>query len=325
MPFRNILGPCDYWFDRLGQIAWDHCCVEHDLAYTAGGSEAARNAADAALQACVAGAGAAASNPLLSVGLGIVAAFMGLVTWSVGRFFWPKAPVDNVVRSVYFHGGQNTQDRTMGAQDTFRAKAPGIMSKLIADFAVSPEDAAAIVGNLGHECLGFTKLQEMNPTVRGSRGGFGWAQWTGPRRRAYEAYCSRNGKNPASDEANYAYLYVELKGIEGSERRAIPAVKAAIGLDAKVEAFERAFLRAGVKHYDSRKQWARIALDEWEKPGARIEPVVEPAVSRTTVVPPPAPARGPNGMTAIIVIVVVGLLLAAIGLAPAEWFLGAPE
>ena len=150
-------------------------------------------------------------------------------------------------------------------EQVFRAKAPGIMSRLLSDFPIGPEDAAAILGNLGHESAGFSKLQEMKPTVAGSRGGFGWAQWTGPRRRAYEAYCKRTGKDPASDDANYAYLFIELSGIEGSEKAAIPKTVAAKGLDAKVEAFEKSFLRAGVKHYPSRKLWAKRALDAYSK------------------------------------------------------------
>ena len=162
------------------------------------------------------------------------------------------------------------------AEQTFRAKAPGIMAQLVRDFQITPEEAGAIVGNLGHESLGFTAMQEFKPVVAGSRGGWGWAQWTGPRRRAFEAYCARTGKDPASDEANYAYLFLELKGIEGTEGKAIGKLKAAKGLDAKVEAFERAFLRAGVKHYNSRKQWAYIAIDQWRKTLAGGIPIPTP-------------------------------------------------
>lgn len=156
------------------------------------------------------------------------------------------------------------------AEATFRAKAPGVMAQLIADFGIGVDDAAAILGNLGHESAGLTVLQEIKPTVAGSRGGYGWAQWTGPRRRAYEAFCARTGRDPASDAANYAYLWRELKGIEGSEGGAIRKLVAAQGLDAKVEAFERAFLRAGVKHYPSRQQWARVALDAWGRAPASV-------------------------------------------------------
>ncbi|MCG5029758.1 phage tail tip lysozyme, partial [[Ruminococcus] torques] len=71
----------------------------------------------------------------------------------------------------------------------FRTLAPRIMRDLLAEarFGFSRDDVAAIVGNLAHETLGFTKMQEMAPTVRGSRGGYGWAQWTGQRRVAFEA------------------------------------------------------------------------------------------------------------------------------------------
>lgn len=150
----------------------------------------------------------------------------------------------------------------------FTDKAPRIMKLLIQDFNLTEEEAAAILGNLGHESGGFRFLQEKKPLIPGSRGGYGWAQWTGPRRVAYEAYCARNGLDPSSDKANYGFLFVELNG---SEKEAIPAVKSAIGLEAKVKAFENKFERAGIKHYDSRYNYARQALkayrDNKEKQG----------------------------------------------------------
>jgi hypothetical protein len=148
----------------------------------------------------------------------------------------------------------------------FRAKAPGIMRLLMQDFPLDLLDVAAIMGNLGHESGGLTEFQEKVPTVKGSRGGWGWAQWTGPRRREFEAYCSRNGFDLKSDKANYGWLFVELRT---TERRAIPAVKSANGLDAKVRAFEVAFQRAGVKHYPSRNIWAQRALDAYRTAEAK--------------------------------------------------------
>lgn len=191
------------------------------------------------------------------------------------------------------------------AEQTFRAKAPGIMAQLVRDFSITPEDAAAIVGNLGHESLGFTAMQEFKPVVEGSRGGWGWAQWTGPRRRAFEAYCARTGKDPASDEANYAYLFLELKGIEGTEGKALGKLKAAKGLDAKVEAFEKAFLRAGVKHYNSRKQWAYIAMDQFRKTLAGGIPIPNP-----TPVPDGAKAPPKVNGPAIIFLAIAAALAA---------------
>jgi hypothetical protein len=85
-------------------------------------------------------------------------------------------------------------------------------AKLIDAFKLSELQAAAILGNIVHECAGFTQLQERNP--HGGRGGYGWAQWTGPRRRAFEEYCQLNRLAPESDEANYGFLQHELSTTE---------------------------------------------------------------------------------------------------------------
>lgn len=183
----------------------------------------------------------------------------------------------------------------MSAKATFVGKAPGIMRRLMVDFPLTDMDAAAIVGNLGHECKGFTDMQEDKPVVKGSRGGYGWPQWTGPRRRAYEAYCKRNGLNPASDKANYAYLFVELTG---SEKKAIQAVRGAKTLAKKVEAFELAFLRAGIKHYPSRMKYAEWALEAYR--GAPV-PAPQPKPSQ-----PSAPVSG--GWLAAIINFLVNLI-----------------
>ena len=151
------------------------------------------------------------------------------------------------------------------AEQHFRKVAPPYMRKLMEDFPVGEKGAAAVFGNAGHESAGFTKLQEINPTVPGSAGGWGWFQWTGPRRRAFEAYCKRHGYDKASHEANYKWLFLELKG---PERGAIPRMMAAgDNLASMTKAFELAFERAGVKHYPSRYKWAEIALDAFRVGG----------------------------------------------------------
>lgn len=140
----------------------------------------------------------------------------------------------------------------------FTDKAPKIMVTLLKDFPQwGPEDAAAVLGNIGAETGGFTALQEIKPMVPGSAGGWGWVQWTGPRRRAFEAYVKRNNLDPSSDLANYKYLFVELTG---SEKGAVAKTAAAKGLQAKTIAFERNFERAGIKHDDVRFRYAQQAL-----------------------------------------------------------------
>lgn len=179
----------------------------------------------------------------------------------------------------------------------FTDKAPPIMVTLMADFGLTKTDAAAILGNLGHESGGFKLFQEQKPLVPGSKGGFGWAQWTGPRRREFEAYCARNSLDPKSDRANYGFLFVELTG---AEKRAIAALKSATGLEAKVKAFEAAFERAGVKHYDSRNSYARQALAAYEalEKAGRLVPLFpvpsEPVPAPPAPVPTPAPPMPPD-------------------------------
>lgn len=170
----------------------------------------------------------------------------------------------------------------MTAYETFVSKAPWMMDNLIKHFQFSVEDAAAIAGNAGHESNGFATLQEIKPTVAGSLGGFGWFQWTGPRRRAYETWCKGQGLTTISDEANYGFLRHELNT---TEAKAVAATKKAIGLKAKTIAFELAFERAGVKHYESRLKWANIALEAYN---SRKPPVVVlDAIPKPTIPKPP--------------------------------------
>jgi hypothetical protein len=152
----------------------------------------------------------------------------------------------------------------------FKAKVPALMRQFMADFKATKEDAAAVFGNAGHESAGFTKLQEVKPTVPGSRGGFGWFQWTGPRRRTFEAYCQRNNLDPRSDKANYGFMWLEL---HGDEKAAISRLRNAKTLRDKVIEFELGYERAGIKHYDSRVKWANLALGAYEGAADRLPEV----------------------------------------------------
>lgn len=140
----------------------------------------------------------------------------------------------------------------------FAQKAPGIMANLQKDFSLTREQAAGIVGNLGHETGGFKLMQEQKPTVAGSRGGFGWAQWTGPRRRQFEAWSKQQGLDPKSDEANYGFLKHEL---QTTHKGSIAAVKRTGSAQEAMRSFEGTFERAGVKHYASRSKYTQQAMN----------------------------------------------------------------
>lgn len=148
----------------------------------------------------------------------------------------------------------------MTKYDKFRNVCIFAAPSLKQAFGFTNDDIAAVMGNFGHESDGTATMQERLSEAnkkKGYRGGYGWAQWTGPRRTAYEKYCKDHGLSPDSDEANLGFVIFELKG---PEKKAVSAVKDAKGLQAKVVAFEQAYERAGAKHYDSRLAWAERAL-----------------------------------------------------------------
>lgn len=124
------------------------------------------------------------------------------------------------------------------------------------DFGFSKDDICAILGNAGYESNGFQTLQEIKPVVPGSRGGYGIMQWTGPRRKDYEAYCKRNNLLPAAMPSNYKFLFVELSG---PEKRVVQKLKDAKSLEDKTAVFCDTFLRPGVRALSQRIIWAQRA------------------------------------------------------------------
>ena len=95
---------------------------------------------------------------------------------------------------------------------TWEQRGGWMVRRLEKDLGLTLEQAAGLVGNLGYESAQFKTLQEIKPLIPGSKGGFGIAQWTGVRRRNFEAWCSENGLYPHSMEANYGFLLHELRG-----------------------------------------------------------------------------------------------------------------
>lgn len=192
----------------------------------------------------------------------------------------------------------------------FTTKAPGIMKRLIKDLQISDEDAAAIVGNAGHESLGFTVMQEIKPVS--GRGGWGWFQWTGPRRKAFEAFAKQKGLALNSDEANYQFLVYELNTTESA---ALPAVRKANGLDAKTVAFENSFERAGVKAYNSRVSYAKQAMIAYKASLGTAETATVGSVAAGAVV---AATQAPSHL--IPHIIIGALVIGIAGLMLVRWY-----
>jgi hypothetical protein len=107
-----------------------------------------------------------------------------------------------------------------GPLGLFRQKATAIMRDLKRDLGLSEVQAAGILGNIGVECAGFRLLQEQHP-LKGGRGGWGWCQWTGPRRKAFEQWATERNLDYSSDDANYGYLLRELQGAYADSIRSL--------------------------------------------------------------------------------------------------------
>lgn len=190
----------------------------------------------------------------------------------------------------------------------FREWAPRMVADLMRDFGFSDFQAAGIVGNGGHESGGFEQMQELRPTVAGSRGGLGVFQWTGPRRREFEAWLKRKGWNAHQYEANYSFLFRELIG---PEKKTVPAVKAAKTLAEATETFCRVFERPGIVHAAGRLWWAQQALALY-----RAAPLPQPEQPMTPTPPlnPPVPKPWYTSKTIIgaIIAIVTPILAKAI-------------
>lgn len=155
---------------------------------------------------------------------------------------------------------------------------------LMRDYGLTAEQAAGFVGNLAHESGGFRTLQEVKPLIPGSRGGYGYAQWTGPRRRAFEAWTSQNSLDPASYEANYGFLRHELDNTP--EGGFLGDLRAARDVGSATKVVEQKFLRPGIPHTESRMKWAQRVLGNDMPAMAAAQPA--PSGAR------PSPAGAPQ-------------------------------
>lgn len=164
----------------------------------------------------------------------------------------------------------------------FKKLGPRMMRDLMRDFSpLADFQAAAIVGNGGGESGGFTQIQEKNPTVKGSKGGLGFFQWTGMgsaakpgRRRVFENLLKKMGRTPDSYDANYEMLKSELKG---PEKATIPAVRKTADISEATKMFMVKFERPGIPHFEGRVKWSKMALAAYEAEQAKI--AKDPAIT----------------------------------------------
>lgn len=92
-------------------------------------------------------------------------------------------------------------------------------------------------------------INEHNPTVPGSRGGFGLYQLTGPRRVEYENFARQRGVNFDNQDAQLDFLMNELQGSESSAMKHIMATQ---DRGQAAAAIVNKFLRPAEQHRQSR-------------------------------------------------------------------------
>ena len=134
------------------------------------------------------------------------------------------------------------------------------MQDLILTFDLTPIQAAAIVGNLGTESQNFTAYHEHGQPK--NKGGYGWAQWTGPRRETFFAWADAQNLHRESEAASLGYLEHEL---QTSQQYALTALKQQTELSNATHSFMYQFEGPGILNEVDRQNHARIALQAYNR------------------------------------------------------------
>lgn len=117
------------------------------------------------------------------------------------------------------------------------------------DRGVAPHIAQGIAGNIEIESGFNPGINEINPVVPGSRGGFGLFQHTGPRRRELEAFAQSRGVPVDSIDTQLDFALQEL---QTTESRAGSALAQTTTAEEAARVFSEQFLRPGVPHLERR-------------------------------------------------------------------------
>jgi hypothetical protein len=117
--------------------------------------------------------------------------------------------------------------------------------------------AKGMVANMIAESNLNPGINEIAPLVPGSRGGYGLNQWTGPRRRQFEAYVAERGVSPDNLDAQLDFTLWELQNTEKGAWNALSGAPDAV---TAARIYSDKFLRPGIPYMDKRlSEAARLA------------------------------------------------------------------
>jgi hypothetical protein len=129
---------------------------------------------------------------------------------------------------------------------------------------VAPHIAEAFALNARDESGLNPGINEIAPIVPGSRGGFGLMQWTGPRRRALEAFAAERGVPVDDPNLQMDFLMTELQGPEAA---AWNAISSAGDTGTAAAAIVNKFLRPAESHR-ARREAAYLGGKAYQPAGA---------------------------------------------------------
>jgi len=98
-------------------------------------------------------------------------------------------------------------------------------------------------------------MQELKPVVKGSRGGYGFAQWTGDRRKDFESWASENDLDLNSYEANFGFLMHEIQNTR--EGRFLEKLEATDNIEDATRVVSEGYLRPGKPMMSSRIKYSK--------------------------------------------------------------------
>lgn len=127
-----------------------------------------------------------------------------------------SAAVANWQSLVKQYAPSNTMSHAANRSEKYNFVVDGLEKR-----GVPKTVAEGIAINAGDESNFKFGVNEKNPIVPGSKGGFGLLQWTGSRRRALQQYAAQKGTSPTDPETQLDFTVRELHGSERGAYRAM--------------------------------------------------------------------------------------------------------
>lgn len=152
--------------------------------------------------------------------------------------FGPQPPARTPEQEI----GDDTM-AALGKDDAMSTE--GRIVKGLTDRGLPEHVAQGFVMNFRDESGLNPGINEIEPLVPGSRGGFGLAQWTGPRRRQLEAFAAERGAPVDDMDLQMDFLVQELQGTEANAGRTILSTR---NRSEAAQAIVNDFLRPAEEH-----------------------------------------------------------------------------